>query len=283
MTELRTRMIAAMRQRRFAVSTHQSYIYAVKSLSDHYGKSPDKLSIDEIQQYFDYLIQVKELAVASCRQQLNALRFFYVTVLGWPEFTIKLVLPKRDELIPELLTRADVRNIIAQCNNEKHRMMLKTCYGCGLRVSELVAIKVRHLDGERRLLRVEQGKGRKDRLVCLSGALLNELRVHWKRYRPHPWLFHGRDIDRPLSIQSVQRVFRRCKAAAKVEKVGGIHGLRHAYATHQLEAGMPLNELQHQLGHKDIRTTLRYVHWVPNYQERNRHGADLVAMLEKKQ
>ncbi len=281
MTALRKKMIAAMRQRRYSVRTHDSYLYAVKSLANHYGKSPDKLSVEEIQRYFDYLVQVRELSAASCRLQLNALRFFYVKVLGWPEFTIKLVVPKKAELIPELLTRTEVRKIVAQCENDKHRMMLLTCYGCGLRVGELVATKVRYIDGERHLLRVDQGKGRKDRLVSVSDGLLGDLRVYWKRYRPQPWMFTGQQMDRPISIQSIQRVFSRCKAKAKIEKVGGIHGLRHAYATHQLEAGMPLNELKHQLGHKDIRTTLRYVHWVPNYQEHNRHGADLVAMLEK--
>jgi len=282
MTELRKRMIAAMRQRHFSVRTHESYIHAVKSLSNFYGRSPDTLSVEDIQGYFQYLIQVKELAAASCRQQLHALRFFYVKVLDWPEFTVKLTLPTRPERIPELLTRADVRKILDQCDNEKHRMALKTCYGCGLRVSELVAIKVRHIDGERHLLRVEQGKGRKDRLVSLSDSLLCELRAYWKRYRPQQWLFTGMYVERPLSTKSIQRAFSRSKARASIEKAGGIHGLRHAYATHQLEAGMPLNELQHQLGHKNIQTTLRYVHWVPNYQERNRLGADLISLLEPK-
>lgn len=282
MTRLRAKMTEAMRQRRFAVSTQNSYIQGVKSLSEYYGRSPVRLTVSEVQSYFDYLIQEKKLAAASCLQQLHAIRFLYLQVLGRPDFDVEFVVPKKPQYIPELLTRSDVRSIIAQCENEKHRVMLRTCYGCGLRVSELVSLKVRDIDGERRLLRIEQGKGGKDRLVELSDGLLNELRVYWKRYRPRPWLFAHSHVDKPLTIQTPQRVFKNLKNKAGIEKVGGIHSLRHAYATHQLEAGMPLSTLQHQLGHADIRTTLKYVHWVPNYQERDRKGADLIADLDDK-
>jgi integrase/recombinase XerD len=157
--------------------------------------------------------------------------------------------------------------------------VLTTCYGCGLRVSEAVALKVRHIDGERRLLRVEQGKGAKDRNVILSETLLHLLRGYWRVMRPPEWLFRGYSFSTPLTITSVQKAFTAAKRRAGIDKVGGIHALRHAYATHQLKAGMPVHQLQRLLGHQDIHSTLRYVHWVPNYRE-GKVCTDLVAGLE---
>lgn len=279
MTPLRKKVIQAMHQRRFSPRTIESYLYSLSCLSKYFGRSPDTLDVAELQRYFDYLVQEKQLAASSCLLQLNAARFLYVQVLGWTEFELKIVVPKRPLYIPELLTRTHVRRIIEACGNEKHRMMLKTCYGCGLRVSELVSIKVRDIDGERRLLKVVQGKGRKDRMVIIGQHLLEELRRYWKKDRPKEWLFPSSSRNNCLSISTLQRVYKNAKTNAGVDKDGGIHGLRHAYATHQLEAGMPVVDLQHQMGHAHIMTTLRYLHWVPNYHSENRRGADLLAQL----
>jgi site-specific recombinase XerD len=188
---------------------------------------------------------------------------------------VELHVPKKAQRIPELLTRREVGRILAACENPKHRMLLTTCYGCGLRVSELVALRVRHIDGERRLLRVEQGKGAKDRQVVLSERLLEQLR----RYRPRDWLFCNERRDTPLDIGTAQKIFQSAKLRARIEKVGGIHSLRHAYATHQLEAGLAVHQLQRLLGHQDLHSTLRYVHWVPNYRE-GVGCADLIGALE---
>ena len=283
MTPLRKRMTEALCQRQYAKKTQQSYLYSCQCLAQYFGRSPEQLTVEDIQRYFNYLVQEKKLAAASCLVNLHAIRFLYMKVLGWPTFDVEFVLPKRARLIPELLTRKDVRQIFAQCTNRKHLMMMRTCYGCGLRVGELVAIKVRHIDGERHLLRVEQGKGKKDRNVVISDSLLIELRGYWKRYRPEPFLFSGGTPGKPLSCSTAQRVFNQLKEKAGIEKKGGIHSLRHAYATHQLEAGMPLHDLQNQLGHSDISTTLTYVHWVPNYKEHNRRGADLIGDLGERQ
>jgi integrase len=192
------------------------------------------------------------LSGASCRLYLNAIRFFYLQVLGRESFGVTLGVAKRAQRIPELLTRDEVSRILSACANFKHRLVLTTCYGCGLRVSEVVALKVRHIDGERRLLRVEQGKGAKDRNVILSETLLHVLRSYWRVMRPPPWLFPGHDFTTPLSITSVQKAFTAAKRQARIDKVGGIHSLCHAYATHQLQAGMPVYQLQRLLGHQDI-------------------------------
>ena len=168
MTPLRQQMIDAMSQRGFSPKTHKSYLGAVRGLARYFHQPPDLIQASQIQDYFIYLVQERGLCGASCRLHLNGLRFFYLQVLHWPQFDIPIEFPKKAQRIPELLTRLEVRQIVQACDNYKHRMMLLTCYGCGLRVSELVALKVRHIDGERRQLRINQGKGKKDEVLLLQ-------------------------------------------------------------------------------------------------------------------
>jgi site-specific recombinase XerD len=280
MTPLRQKMIDAMRMRGFSVRTHQSYLSAVSELARYCGRSPEGLCVEELQAFFAYLAIERGLSGATCRLYLNAVRFLYLKVLEWPSFDVPMTVPKKAQRIPELLTCAEVGRILSCCTNPKHHMVLCTCYGCGLRVSEVVSLQVRHIDGERSLLRVEQGKGAKDRLVIVSETLLEELRRYWRAYHPAPWLFPGRPPDVALSISSAQRVYQRAKARAGVEKIGGIHSLRHAYATHQLEAGLPVHALQRLLGHHNLHSTLRYVHWVPEYRAGQTRHRDLLGALE---
>jgi integrase len=278
MTPLRKQMIEAMRQRGFSIRTHQSYLSAVARLARYYRCAPDKLTIGELQAFFNHLVQERELSGASCRLYLHGIRFLYLQVLKWPSFDVQLVVPKRAQRIPELLTREEVHRILDACSNAKHRMLLQITYGCGLRVSEVVLLKVRDIDGERGLLRVEQGKGAKDRLVILAPDLLDKLRRYWSAYRPRHWLFpHAHRPDVPLSISTAQKVFTRAKTRCGVNKIGGIHSLRHAYATHQLTHGLPVHELQRLLGHGNLQSTLRYVHWLPGHRRPGCGHADLVA------
>jgi len=279
-TPLRQQVINELTLRGYSPRTHTSYLEALSRIARYYHRSPDTLSNQEIKNYLLYLLNERKLSSASCRVYVHAIRFLFTQVLHRNPADIELIYPKREQRIPELLTRAEVASIVNACHNPKHRMMLTTCYGCGLRVSELVALKVRDIDGERRLLRVEQGKGAKDRLVIISPQLLLQLRGYWQAFRPAYWLFPNAQFPlRHLSISVVQRVFTRAKRHCRIEKSGGIHSLRHAYATHQLEAGLPINALQHQLGHQQIRTTLRYLHWVPNVCRENANGDDLIAAL----
>jgi len=281
MTPLRQQMIDAMRQRGFSVRTQHSYLGAVNGLARYFHQPPDQLQASQIQTYFKYLVLERGLCGASCRLYLHGIRFLYLQVLHWEQFDIPINYPKKAQRIPELLTRAEVRQIMLSCDNDKHRMMLLTCYGCGLRVSELVALRVQHIDSERQLLRIEQAKGAKDRLVVISHGLLDQLRHYWRRYRPNPWLFPNANTPtQHLSNGTIQRAFKRAKNTAGIEKVGGIHSLRHAYATHQLELGIAIHRLQRQLGHGDLRSTLRYVHWVPTYQQGGMAFSDLVGQLE---
>jgi integrase/recombinase XerD len=280
MTRLRQQMIEAMQLRGFSPRTHKSYLYAVEQLARYHHCSPDKLSPAQLQAFFKHLALERALAPASCLVYLNGVRFFYRDVLGWQDFAVTVVVPKRQQRIPLLLNRGEVARIIAACANPKHRLMLETCYGCGLRVSELVALRVSDIDGERRLLRIEQGKGAKDRQALISPTLLERLRHYWRAQRPKTWLFPSdREPERHLNISTAQRIYHRAKARAGIDKVGGIHSLRHAYATHQLEQGLPVHQLQRLLGHNNLQSTLRYVHWVPSEQREGRGFADLVAPL----
>ena len=246
----------------------------------YYHLPPDQLSVDQLQAYFLYLVKERGLSDASCRLYLNAIRFFFLQVLKRPSFDVTLQVPKRKQRIPELLQRSEIVRIVQACGNLKHRTLLLTCYGCGLRVSELVKLKLRHIDSERGLLRIEQGKGAKDRHVILPPTLLARLRAYWRTQRSKVWLFpNEQHSDESLSMCTPQKVFRRAKQQAGIEKIGGIHSLRHAYATHQLQAGMPVQQLQYQLGHRIIQSTLRYVHWVFSDSQRDSGGTDLISAL----
>ena len=280
MTPLRLQMIEAMQQRGFSERTHQTYLSLVNDLARYYHRSPATLNTDELQAYFKHLAIERKLAGTSCRLHLHAVRFLYLKVLNWPSFDVPVVIPKSAQRIPELLTRAEVVQIFKACANPKHRMLLTLCYGGGLRVSEVVAVRVRHIDGERHLLRIEQGKGAKDRAVILSASLLDALRRYWHRYRPDDWFFPTEHHpDRHLSIGTAQKLFLRAKHKSDVSKTGGIHSLRHAYATHQLESGLPVNQLQHLLGHRNLNSTLRYLHWAPTAHRSAGGHADLISAL----
>lgn len=277
MTPLRQKMIDAMLLRGFSVRTQQSYLDAVRHLAQYYHRSPEALSTDNIQAYFLYLVKERQLSPATCRLHLNGIRFLYLQVLVWDAFDVTIHTPKRAQRIPELLSRQEVGRILSACSNDKHRMMLTTCYACGLRVSELVALQIKQIDSDRHIIRIEQAKGAKDRQVILSDHLLMLLREYWLRYKPVQWLFYGFDPLRALSMTTAQKVYKKTKEQAGIQKVGGIHALRHAYATHQLEAGMPVNQLQGLLGHKSLQSTMRYLHWVPPHQQGT--GMDLLANL----
>lgn len=278
MTPLRQAMIDAMQVRGFAPSTQASYLSAICSLARYAKRSPDQLSNAELQDYFMYLVKERHLAPASCHLHLNGIVFLFRNVLG-RELHDVIHIPKQQQRIPELLTHQEVAAILNACRNVKHHMMLTLCYACGLRLSEVVARRVSDIDSERYLLRVEQAKGGKDRLVEIPLTLLEQLRTYWRQLRPDYWLFPGARAGEPLGKSAIDRAFRSAKARAGISKIGGIHSLRHAYATHQLAAGMPLVKLQHQLGHRDIGTTMRYLHWLPQ-SEGGVPQTDLLAELE---
>jgi integrase/recombinase XerD len=281
MSPLRQKMIDTMVLMGRSPRTQETYLYAVTQLAAYYHRSPDQLEVADVERYFLYLLRERKLAPASVRIQVSGVRFLFSQVLKRALEHDPIRYPKLPQRIPELLSLHDVKQLLACCNNHKHYTMLAICYGAGLRASELVELRVRDIDSERDILHVRQGKGASDRELILTQGMLHLLRCYWQAYRPQDVLFYGREMQAPIGYSSAQKAYTRAKRAAGIDKIGGIHALRHAYATHQLEAGMPVYQLQRLLGHQNIRTTLRYVHWLPHYQSDGGRGADLVSDLAK--
>ncbi len=257
---LRTRMEQDLIVRGRSVRTREAYLHAVAELTRYCRRPPDQLTDRDVQQYLLYLIQERKLAWSSCRVAVAGLRFFYETTLGRARAAFTVPLPKGAQKVPDILSREEVARLLAATETVKHRVLLMTTYAGGLRVSEVVRLRVTDLDADRLLIRVEQGKGRKDRFTLLSARLLEELRGYYRIYRPDPWLFPQRRQALPMDPTSALRIYHRAKARAGIRKQGGIHALRHAFATHLLESGTDLATIQSLLGHGCIKTTMRYVH-----------------------
>jgi len=260
MSELRTRMIRDMALRGFSPRTHESYIAAVVRLAKYYKRAPDQLSNEEVQAYLAYLIQERKLSWSTCSQAAHAFRFLYHVTLGHPPTAFHVPAPKQPQKLPELLSREDVWRLLNACTHLRHRLLLATTYAAGLRVSEVIALKVSDLDADRMTLRVAQGKGAKDRYIPLAKRLLQDWRSYWRSEPPRVWLFPNRQGTRPIDVTVAQKIYTMAKLRAGIHKQGGIHALRHAYATHLLEAGGDLQAVQHQLGHRHLSTTMRYFH-----------------------
>lgn len=259
MTPLRQRMIRELELQRKSPLTIKTYVRAVCGLAQHFGRSPEAITVEEVRDYAHHLVTKQKLAFSTCNQRLAAIKFLYRHVLGQEDFDLR-VPAKRSGRLPEPLGRQEVAQLIGATRNLKHRVLLMTAYGAGLRVSELVRLKPEDIHSERMLIRVNQGKGRKDRYTLLSPRLLDELRAYWRAYQPGMWLFRHRDRQAPLPINTAKKVFYAAKERAGIRHGHGIHSLRHSFASHLLEAGLDLPTLQRLLGHTSLTTTAKYLH-----------------------
>ena len=260
MGALRAKMEQDLLVRGRSPLTHEAYIRAVVGLTKYYGRAPDTLSTAEVQAYLASLVTERGLAWSTLSVTVHGLRFFYEITLGRPRTHFYSPTVKTPAIQPEILSRQEVARLVQAASNRKHRALLMTTYAAGLRVREVVRLKLGDLDSERMALRVAEGKGRKDRYTLLSERLLEELRSYWRVYRPPLWLFPSRGSQHPLSRTTAHRIYHNAKERAGIRKAGGIHSLRHAFATHLLEAGIDLPPIQSLLGHDSIRTTSRYLH-----------------------
>jgi site-specific recombinase XerD len=282
MGELRDRMERDLVLRGLTENTCKSYLQSVKGLAAYYRRPPDQLSDAEVRQYQLYLIRERKLAWSSCRLAACGLRFFYRVTLGRPWDAMQIPMPKGDRKRPAILSREEVWRLFEITANRKHRALLMTTYAAGLRVCEVVRLRVQNLDSDRMLIRVEGGKGRKDRDTLLSEQLLVELRKYWRMYRPAHWLFPSRTYpDRPLDRKSAYLIYCQAKARARITKAGGIHCLRHAFATHLIEAGIDVVTMQQLLGHSNLRTTSNYLHLAHGGLARSRSAFDLLSRPPK--
>ena len=260
MNPLRKQMEADLVVRGKALKTREAYVSAVAGLAKYYGKSPEQISEAEVQRYLLYLIEERALSWSTCNVATQGLLFFYRTTLKRREAEFCIPRAKQPSKLPRILAREEVAALLEKTTNLKHRTLLMTAYATGVRVSELCRLKLADIDSQRMTLRIEQGKGAKDRYTVLSPRLLGELRRYWIAYRPTMWLFTTRDGAHPVDVSTVQKIFYKAKARAGITKDGGIHSLRHAFATHLLEAGVDVHTIQRLLGHGHISTTVRYFH-----------------------
>ena len=226
MTELRQRFERHLTLHRLSPKTNAAYMNAVKSLSAYHRQSPDKLTNEQIQDYLHYIIADRKLAWSSCNVQFSGIKRFYKNVLNR---NTKLSIPPRprEKKIFMALSREEVDRILNACQNLKHYTLLLAVYSAGLRVSEVVKLQPLHIERSRKMIRIEQGKARKDRYTVLSDKLLKVLEEYWRAYRPGDWIFFGKTKTKPIPIETAQKIYYNAKAEAGVKRGKGIHTLRH--------------------------------------------------------
>ena len=261
MTPLRQRMTEDMRVRNLAPNTQTSYVQQVSLFARHFNKSPELLGPEEIRTYQLYLTDEKKLAPSSILIAVAALRFVYKVSLkkGW---TVEDVIPapKKPEKLPVVLSPEEVLQFLDCVGSIKHRAILTTCYAAGLRISEAIHLKPIDIDKQRMVIRVEQGKGQKDRYVMLSPKLLEILRNYWRAARPPgEWIFEGDIAGQPINRSSVELACQKARQRSGIRKPITPHSFRHAFAVHLLESGTDIRTIQLLLGHRSLATTARYL------------------------
>ncbi len=260
MTYLRQRMIEDMQIRNLSLNTQKRYLDHVAAFAKYFKKSPEYLGLDEIRAYQLHLVQIRRLSSSSINIAVCALRFLYRITLRRDWHVERIVLARREQKLPVVLSAHEVVKFFHAIDSIKYRAILMTAYAAGLRISEVLGLKFADIDSSRMTIRVAQGKGKKDRYVMLSPKLLAILRTYWKIARPSVWLFPGQDQSQPLSPSTVRQVCQWAYRAAGLKKKVTPHTLRHSFATHLLEAGTDLRTIQVLLGHKSPVATARYTH-----------------------
>ena len=259
MTPLRHRMTEDMVIRNLAENTQSAYLQQITAYAEHFHRSPEDLGPEAIRAYQLYLTQTRKLSASSVSVATGALRFLYKVTLKRDWAVDEIPMPKRPFILPVILSREEVMHFLDSIDSLKHRTILTTAYAAGLRVTEATRLKVTDIDSGRMTLRVDQGKGRKDRYVMLSQRLLDELRAYWKSALPTLWLFPG-DVDgQPITRGAVELACQKAHRASGIQKPITPHSLRHAFATHLLESGTDLRKIQLLLGHRSLATTARYL------------------------
>jgi site-specific recombinase XerD len=275
-------MIEDLQLRGLSKNTQRAYVRVVRQLAEHYGKSPDRISEEELRQCFLYLKNDKQVAPNTLGVARAGVRFLYVHTLGREWRTLDLVRPSRERKLPVVLSIAEVRKVLGQIRQPRFRVCLSTIYACGLRVSEGVRLQVRDIDSKRMVVHVHQGKGAKDRYMPLPHSTLEMLREFWCTHRHPQWLFPEPTKDRvpsataqkPMSVRGVSHCFKAALKASGIQKEASVRTLRHSYATHLLEAGMSLRVIQIYLGHSSPQTTAIYTHLTRATEERTAKTID---------
>lgn len=259
-TILRSRMIADLRIRNYSERTVDTYTRCVAAFANYFHRSPHALGVEEVREYQIYLVETKKASFSLLNQTVSALRFLYGVTLGRPETIDFIPYPRPEKRLPVILSLEEIGKFFGCVGNLKYRTVLMTMYGSGLRISEALGLRLSDIDSQRMVLRVEQGKGKKDRYADLAPTLLSKLREYWRARRPQSWLFPGSSLDHPLTATTVQKASGQARRKAGIQKPVTTQTMRHCYATHQLEAGRDLRTIQMRLGHRSLNTTAIYLH-----------------------
>jgi integrase/recombinase XerD len=257
LSPLRRRMIEDMTVRNLSPATQRSYVHAVAKFSRYFDRSPDRLGLEDVRAFQVHLVSTG-ISWAALNQTVCALRFFYGVTLGHGEIPERIPYAREPRKLPVVLSADEVVRFLEAVPSLKSRAALTTAYAAGLRASEVVALKVANIDSGRMVIRVEHGKGGKDRYVMLSAQLLGILRTYWRLARPEHWLFPGREASKPIDVQMLYAACRSARAAARLDKRVAVHTLRHSFATHLLESSTDIRIIQVLLGHANLSTTARY-------------------------
>jgi site-specific recombinase XerD len=264
MTPLRQQLIEALTLRGCSEKTHEAYIAAVAGLARHYDRPPDGLCDGEIRDYLLSLHNVRKLSASTLNVAVSGLRFFYRHVLDRSIAEVEKVLPRprQPKHYARVYSLAEIQTLLSRgCTQLRHRVFLMTVYGGGLRLNEACHLQPLDIERGRMRIRVNQGKGRKDRYTILSPWLLEELETYWRTYRPRLWLFPSPGApERPLNDRTAQKMFYRALARCGLPNRGGIHSLRHSFATHLIESGVEITVIKELMGHRSLQTTANYLH-----------------------
>lgn len=270
MTPIKQKLIQDLTIRGYSQHTIRAYVRSIADLSSHFKSPPQELSEAQIQSFLFHLATERNASWSTLNVVISGFRFFFRVSVGRNADEVNLTIPRtrNKRRLPTVLSTEEVVRLLEAASNLKHRVLLMAVYSAGLRVSEVVRLKAIHIESDRKQIRVEQGKGRKDRYTLLSNTLLEALRTYWKAYRPKDWLFEGRAEGTHICENAVSTIFREIASRAGIKKSGGIHLLLHSFATHLLENGMDIAVIQQLLGHRNLVTTASYLH-VSNKREKD--------------
>jgi site-specific recombinase XerD len=270
----RDAMDEAMALRGLAPRTREIYLHWVARLVRFCRVAPDQLTTKEVRAFLLDLTQERKLAFSTFNQALNAVRFFFTEVLKQPFVLEGFHCQKPPRRLPVVMNDEEVRRLLECAQSLRDRALFETAYATGMRLSEVTRLLITDIDSIRMVIRIDQGKGRKDRYVMLSASLLETLRGYWRQARPKRYLFPGDGGQRPLCHSAAQKAFGRAKLSAGITKPVSFHTLRHSFATHLLEDGVNVRTIQSLLGHRSLQTTERYTHVAENYLHQMRSPLD---------
>lgn len=250
-----------LKLRSYSPRTLEAYLGSVRAFFDFFqSQSPQSVAETEVRKYLLHLLERKKLTNGTVNQVFNALRFLFVEVYKKPYVIGSLPRPKKEKQLPSILSEEEVSRLLSAIDNLKHKTMMMLTYSAGLRVSEVVRLRLKDIDPDRKLIHIHGAKGKKDRVTLLSDIALRYVKEYTRRYVPAEWLFEGSERRKAYSIRSAQAVFDRAVEKAAIAKDVSIHDLRHAFATHLLEHGTDLRLVQTLLGHESSKTTEIYTH-----------------------